>query len=786
MEPKSFLDEHQKNILNNLPGVVFRYQRTSDGQDRLLHVSQAAEHIWGFSATAAMQDNHRVWTRYDKADLAAHQASIQASADTLSPWFHEWRYHHPDGSLRWHQGRGQPQRLSDGSTIWDSIVMDITEQKQTEGQLTQTLRNLNERMKEQRCLYAVARLNEQNLSTEALLQEAVRLITAGFDAPESTVVCLHYAGQSYSNQPLPNQPAVLQACLPAGPHVLLLQIFVRPTVSLQHQVFLPQEAELVQTLAELLALKLERCYKNNLLSVLADTHQLLLHQVEMAQMMPACLALIGESLELERVYAIELLSGQAQTVYKQTYLWTKQSQETQGVLPVSAFSAQLPVLRENQAFVSAVAALPPGELQNSLQAHGIQTLLLLPLCIQGRFYGWMGFETLKQRQQWPQEEERFLRSLAYSLARTLASQDADQQMKQAYLEKVAILESISEGFFAVDHDFTVTYWNQKAEILLHTHKNLILHQNLWDVFSDAIGSEAYQRYYQALSTQEPQHFETYYEVLNAWFEVSAYPSELGLSVYFKDIGKRKATEKQLIAMNQDLQTHVQALAASNHELEQFAYIASHDLQEPLRMISSFLGQLEKKYGNLLDERGKRYIFFAVDGAQRMRQIILDLLEYSRVSRPEQNPLEAVDFNTLLEEICLLLRKKIQESGAQIQWHALPVLRTARIPMRQLVLNLISNALKYVAHGTCPQIEITAEEQATEWVFAVRDNGIGIEAAYFDKIFIIFQRLHSKEDYSGTGMGLAICKKIIENLGGRIWLESEYLQGSTFYFSIRKE
>ena len=252
-----------------------------------------------------------------------------------------------------------------------------------------------------------------------------------------------------------------------------------------------------------------------------------------------------------------------------------------------------------------------------------------------------------------------------------------------------------------------------------------------------------------------------------------------------DISKLKENEIQLRAMNEKLEKQAKDLAISNSELEQFAYIASHDLQEPLRMITSFLTQIEKKYGEVLDEKGKKYIYFAVDGAKRMRQIILDLLEFSRVGRLDENAVE-VDLNDIVNDVILLFRKRIKETHAKVVLHKMPVIKSYGSPLRQIFQNLISNAIKYHEKGSIPMITISSEERATHWEFYVEDNGIGIDSNYFNKIFIIFQRLHNKDDFSGTGIGLAIVKKIVESLGGEIWIVSEEGKGSRFYFTIAKQ
>ncbi len=359
---------------------------------------------------------------------------------------------------------------------------------------------------------------------------------------------------------------------------------------------------------------------------------------------------------------------------------------------------------------------------------------------------------------------------------------AKNELQQAYEERNRILESIGDGFFAVDKDWIVTYWNKKAENLLGPRKQQIVNQNLWDIFSDSKNSKSYKYYHQAFESGQMVHFTDYYEATKRWFEISAYPSEAGLSVYFKDITERKIHEDQLDALNRILRKNVNDLAISNRELEQFAYVASHDLQEPLRMISSFLTQLEKKYSDKLDGKAHQYIHFAVDGAKRMRQIILDLLDFSRAGQLDQTP-ELVNVNEVIDEISLLLRKKIQDKSAKFRIHSLPLINAPKTAIRQIFQNLISNSLKYSIKGKNPIIDINAEEFEDYVRFSVKDNGIGISPEYFDRIFIVFQRLHNKDEYSGTGIGLALCRKLIENLGGKIWVESAEGSGSTFYFTL---
>lgn len=252
----------------------------------------------------------------------------------------------------------------------------------------------------------------------------------------------------------------------------------------------------------------------------------------------------------------------------------------------------------------------------------------------------------------------------------------------------------------------------------------------------------------------------------------------------KDIAAQKNSELQLKEMYARLKEHALQLQLSNTELERFAYSASHDLQEPLRMVSSFLQLLEKKCKDSLDEKGREYIHYAVDGSLRMKRLISDLLDYSRVTTHKQY-LEPVNMELVISDVLQNLSLQVAEKNAEIKMAALPLLPAAdKTQMVQLLQNLVANAVKY-SGTTQPVIEIAATEQGNEWLFSVKDNGIGFDEKFADKIFVIFQRLHNRTEYSGTGIGLAICKKIIDRHGGKIYAESVPGKGSTFWFTIKK-
>jgi PAS domain S-box-containing protein len=742
---RKIAEERLKNISNNIPGVLFQYHLKPDGSDHLDFVSKGSEEIFGFTPEECMQSTAIIWDRIEAGgDMPEMTASYLESAKDLTPWHFVWRYHHPNGLLRYHEGSGNPQKLADGTIIWDSIITDITD-----------LRDL-----------------------EILAERTSELAKIG----------------SWELNLIPEEK----------------EVFWSPMT----RKILEVEPDYVPSFSEGLAF-----YTDHSKSLIEEGIKNLINK--------------GQEFDLELL--IKTKSGK-------------------------------------EKWVRCIG-----------QADRIQNKT-------SRIFG--------------------------------SYQDIDQQkrtelaVQTALKEREDILESIGDAFFAVDHDWIVTYWNKEAEKVLGKKRDEILGKNLWDEYGEAINLKFHTEYHKAMELQQTVHFEEYFPPLEKWFEVSAYPSEKGLSVYFKDVTLRKTAEekikasnerfekvalatndaiwdwdlktdkvlraglgfqnqfgykieeadddndfwkrlvhqedlpevlksqkralhdpkcnfwqseyrfkkksgeyaavldkggyivrnesgeafrmigattditdrknyeKSLLEINERLEKQAHELSISNAELEQFAYVASHDLQEPLRMVSGFLTQLEKKYGDQLDEKAHQYIDFAVDGAKRMRQIILDLLEFSKIGK-EDEELVKVDLNEVVHEVCLLHRKQIEDLNAEVLFDNLPIIIGHPSPMIQLFQNLISNGLKYRDPKIPPKVLIKARELKKEWKFSVEDNGIGIEKEYFERIFNIFQRLHNKTEYSGTGMGLAIVKKIIENQNGKIWLESEKGKGTIFYFTLPK-
>ncbi|MCK0135538.1 PAS domain-containing protein [Arenibacter sp. S6351L] len=743
IDSRKTIELRLKAISNNLPGVIFKYNLFPDGSDKLSFVSDGSFEVWGLSPEECMASTAKIWERIEAAgDLELLKQSILDSAEYLTPWQCTWRHRTDDGLIRWNEGKGKPTKMADGTVVWDSLIIDITDRKVLEQGLERATN--------------LARIGSWEIDTDL----------------DNTLICS------------------------------------------------PMTREL---------LEVDDQYVLTFQNVLSFYHGSDSSEFEMVL---RDLVKYGKKFDLE----VEIKTG------KGNIKWIRVIGEAEYLHG-----------KTHKVFGS------------------IQDIHIL--------------------------------------------KESELQLKSTLKEKSEILERIGDGFFAVDNDWQVKYWNRAAEQLTEVRKDDIIGKNLWDIFSDALDTSIHAQYMRAKETGTAVHFEDYFQPLDKWFEISAHPSITGLSVYFKDVSDRKLAdleikkgyerfekvtqatsdaiwdwdmventlywgkgfttlfgyntekgsptleswsshlhpddrerviasleemlvskdnnhwreeyrylkgdgnysevidkgilirdengkpnrmvgamsditaqklyEKSLKEINQKLEQHAKKLAISNEELEQFAYMASHDLQEPLRMVTSFLTQLERKYNDKLDEKAHQYIYFAVDGAKRMRNIILDLLEYSRVGKDIQN-LERIDLNEVVSGVLFAQQQVINENQIEVKVAELPIIQGFNAPLVQVFHNLISNAIKFRKKDVPAKIEIGYKEFNGHWEFTVQDNGIGIDKNYFPKIFLIFQRLHSREDYSGTGIGLSIVKKIVENFGGQIWVESIENKGSKFYFTIPKE
>jgi len=362
---------------------------------------------------------------------------------------------------------------------------------------------------------------------------------------------------------------------------------------------------------------------------------------------------------------------------------------------------------------------------------------------------------------------------------------AEQKLKESEEKYRLISENANDLIAILNSKFEHEYINEKAyqKILGYSNED-ILGKTRHDMIHPADTKQAFKVLKDGFKKGEGtgelrlQHKNGNY----IWIETKGrtFKSSDGLLkaiTVSRDITERKRSE-------QLLRETIEDLARINAELEQFTYIASHDLKEPLRMISNFAQLLEKRYKDKLDEDANDFIKFITEGVVRMQDLINSLLAYSRIGK-NYKEFEKVDLNDVLKDTIDNLKQIINETNAEIIYDSLPSLFADKYQLIQVFQNLISNAIKFRGIDP-PLVHISSRLDSKHWVFSIRDNGIGIKSKDFERIFVIFQRLHAKDEYDGTGIGLSICKKIVEQYGGKIWVDSEVGKGSTFYFSIPKK
>jgi PAS domain S-box-containing protein len=349
-----------------------------------------------------------------------------------------------------------------------------------------------------------------------------------------------------------------------------------------------------------------------------------------------------------------------------------------------------------------------------------------------------------------------------------------------------LLEAAPDAMVVVNEAGEMMLLNLQTEKQFGYSRDELIGRRVTDIIPEGFAERLIADGTRSAAEALAQQIETGIELIGRRKDGSEFPIEIMLSpldsaegilvtAAIRDITKRKKSEEHLV-------NTVAELKRSNDELQQFAYVASHDLQEPLRMVASYTELLASRYEGKLDSDADEFIAFAVDGCNRMQGLIQDLLLYSRAGT-NGKLLNEVAGDDALKEALANLQITIKQSSAVVTYDSLPTLLTDEAQLTQVFQNLIGNAIKY--HGPeTPRVHISAAKNGNnEWIFSVRDNGLGIEAKYFDRIFILFQRLHGRDEFAGTGIGLSVCKKILERLGGRIWVESQPEQGSTFKFTL---
>lgn len=455
-------------------------------------------------------------------------------------------------------------------------------------------------------------------------------------------------------------------------------------------------------------------------------------------------------------------------------------------------------LKRNMPYQALTKNVGGNEFRASLESQGIVSILLIPVMVDGKFYGFIGVDDCHSERVWSDGEITFYRNIASSLSMSINRYNNLQQIKQ-WNERFRIVSSatndaiwdyeIAKGRMYRGMGFTTLFGYEsgifETELpslidLVHPDDRTRIEERLESMF-DPKNSETNWSVEYRLKRADGTYA---YVDENAVFIRNSRGEVVRAVGATSDISHRYEYEESLRKLNQELERNVRELALSNQDLEQFAYVTSHDLQEPLRMVSSFMTLLEKKYADQLDDKALQYIHFATDGAKKMRQIILDLLDFSKMGTYE-GPHVLVPLNDTVKESLALFRRIISEKKAIIHVGDLPIVSCHPTPISQVFQNLISNALTYNRKGVPPEVSIHAIEHPKEYEVIVTDNGIGISHEYHEKVFVIFQRLNADAEYPGTGIGLSLVKKVIDRMGGRIWVESEEGNGSAFHFTIPK-
>jgi chemotaxis family two-component system sensor kinase Cph1 len=376
---------------------------------------------------------------------------------------------------------------------------------------------------------------------------------------------------------------------------------------------------------------------------------------------------------------------------------------------------------------------------------------------------------------------------------------AEEARRKSLAAGEAALRELADQKFALDQHAivavtdvqgTITYANDKFCAISQYSRDELIGQNHRILNSGYHSKEFFRQMYQTIANGQVWRGEMRNRAKDGsiyWVDATIvpFPGADGKPRQYvairAEITERKRAEEEVRKLHAELERRAAELARSNADLEQFAYVASHDLQEPLRMVAAYTQLLGERYRGRLDPDADKFIAYATEGALRMQALIQDLLVFSRVGRAGAAR-GRVDCNAAMEEVLLGLGPTIHESGAVVTHGALPVVWADRSQIVQVLQNLVGNAIKFHGQGL-PVISVQAEKTGGQWLFSVSDNGIGIAPESAQSIFTVFQRLHTRAEYPGNGIGLAICKKIVERYGGKIWVESQVGRGSTFKFTV---
>ncbi len=757
------------SLSENLPGVVYQYLIHPDGTDSLSYVSGSVEQVWGFTANEVLGNLNLVWDQIKAGgDFEEVKASIMKSVQTKSRWTCRLKYVLPTGEVRTQLGTGTPTFLADGTIVYNSITLDITQEVKNEELLEQVNK-----------LAKIGSWEVDMLQNKPTWSKMIHNILE--TDPEHYVPDMESTMSFYREDFRALAQSGLMDCIERGIPVDFEAVMVTANKK-EKWIRLLGNVEVVDG-------KPTRIYGS-----MQDIHDLKMAEEKLVDSEQKY-RLLALQLQLQQIHltnaqAVAKVGSWETELATLSIIWSDETYRIFGTDRESFKPTHKKFLeyvhpldrdKVDKAFTDSLRASIPS---NNVIEHRIVTLSGEVKVVEERWkltYDEKGEPLLVIGSCQDVTERKRAEEL------TLLANERFEKVTEATNDAIWDWDIVKKTFYRSN---AIERFFGKGAL-----KSFKEHDFWKDNFHPDDLPQIKKSIQQAIANPSTSRWELEYRVFNEHKEI-LYVIDRGVIIRnseghairmvgaMTDISEQKRMTSELSELNETLQKHSLELERSNEELEQFAFVASHDLQEPLRMISSFMEQLKRKYGEHLDEKALQYIHFATDGARRMKQIILDLLEYSRSNKPTEGK-EEIDLNEVFSEFSQLRRKLILEKNASVKSNVLPTLNTYKVAVTQILHCLLDNALKYSVEGIPPIVVLRAVENENEWEFSIEDNGIGIDPQFYDKIFIIFQRLHNKDEYAGTGIGLALAKRHVEFLGGRIWLDSKPGEGTLFYFTIPK-